>query len=609
MADLRVLLPQRLDIQSRMMDTNVLGHWLGLAEACDVVLHGPGLEGYDDRPLGTVARDADCDLILLPDLHHAIPGIWDDLWSGTQTTGVPVCWYLTDFGSELAARRTVFERVRPELVLISGDPSAYRAYDDLFAAIGARLVVVPLGYDPALFHLPPAGSGRDIDILVAGADRPSDVYPTRGPMKAAARLLAGSFNVVELDHPGYWECDPGRPQARGQCELAGLMRRARLVICGSAFGCYVRKYYETAASGAVPVGDLPEHPDVDRFRGVSVEIAAGATPEAIAETIAAVLRDRPACAALGAAAASRLEGADHAARGEQTAAALAAALDLQPRRRRPRTTPPPPPALLVIASADPGAVPAPRTDWVDIWRDETSMSRTRLVERALAAGDADIAVLALDPDAALPADALWLAETARRAGGCVVIRPMRPGSGDLVGDGIALVAAPRRALLAAVAGERGRVGLERALLTLCATSVPVVLAEPGAAGAAADLALVEAAIGPVAAQAATGVDGPVGPPQDPELTVSPVAGAVLVELDPTTLGDLARQAATGVATEIAVPVALGLSPDEAADVVVAALDRAGVDLDAADLVLLERPLHAAEIAWLRRRGRRQERAA
>ncbi|MCW3004571.1 MAG: hypothetical protein JWQ20_3869 [Conexibacter sp.] len=652
MSRLRVLMPQRFDLLSRAMDTNIVAQWQFLAEAVDLVLWGPGLDGFaPGKTLDQVAADVDADVILLPDLHHAIPELWDELWRGAERAPCPVVWHLVDQASWLEHRRAVIERVRPDALLLSYSRARIPEYEDLIAAHDIVTLSVPWGFDNVLFGPadPARAVTRDIDLLIAGAAEPEPVYRMRARVQTAARMLAGRWNVVDLGHPGYWES--GQLAAgRGQAQFADLLRRTKLATTGAAFGGLPRKYWESAACGAIGVGDLPAgEPDADRFVDCSLVVDPHWDEARIAFEMDALLRDRDRLAALSAAGPGAVAGCDHRERAHDYAAALASVVRTPIRAHRPRPFPAPAPALLVIAAPEPESVPSPRRDWHDAWRaGPAGASRTRRVEAVLAGSDADVCVVALDPDAARHVDALVLASTCR-ASGAIAVRPAADApDGSFALTAWAAIAAPRAALLQELQGRRGRFGVEEAIGAL-GVCIGVELGPEGAfrdvaadlarlcavarVGLPVDQAALRAELRRVSQRALTegrnrtareiygmaclcwdvfldpvaaSPDGVVAAePQDPELETPLVAGAafaIYAPQDPACLAPIAGHAALGPAApplQIGVPATSGVMPSDVLATLARDLEHAGIDLDAsADLVLLERPLWDAEIAWL-----------
>ncbi len=643
---LRVLIPQRLDVLSVAMDANVVDQWLWLEQACDLVLWGPGLDGYvAGRPLDAVARDVDADLILLPDFHHGVPGLWDRLWPGAERAHCPVVFHLGDFGSALDQRREVIERYQPDAVLLSYPPSRLDAYGDVLERHGVRSLVVPWGFDASLFAGEPRGD-RDIDLLVCGCETPESVYPVRVRVKRAARSLADRYHVVDLDHPGYWETSPF-VGGRGQAQFADLLRRTKVATTGLAFGCLSRKYYEAAAAGAVGVGDLPaDEQDAARFADCSLVVDPSWDEDRIAAELVSVLDDPARLNALSSAATEATAGCDHRERAHAYAQAFATLVGDARRSHRPRPVPPAAP-LLVGAAPEPERVPTLRRDWEDIWTvGPAGASRTRRLQAAVENGNADVCVVALDPDAARHADALLLAARCRASGRVVV----RPAAGGPTHPGLApwaAVAAPRGPLLDELRQRRGRCGPEEALFALIRSiGVEVVggagfsdpapaitrlyaladaempvdpavvlhevllttarAAQEGRVRAARELAGVARLRWSAAVDLNLSHADPEPPPmQDPELIVGPPPGthfALFDPADPASGAAIAAHAALGPgapALAVGVPVTAGVAPDAALAALAMVLQSANVDLDAcADIALLERPLWDGEVAWL-----------
>ena len=632
---MRVLMPQRFDVLSRSMDTSIVSQWLGLQDACDLVLWGPALDGFvPGMPLDEVAEHVDADVVLLPDLHHAIPGLWADLWEGAERCRRPVVYNLGDFGSEVSKRRAMWERIRPTALLLQYSPSVLSpfGYDDLFERLGTSALVVPMGFDAVQFCAPPAGAERDIDLLLAGCEDPA-IYPVRTAVRAAAARLADEFTIVDISHPGYWETFG--IQGRGQAHYADLLRRTRLALTGTGFSALMRKYWEVAGCGAIGVGDLPAgEPDGERFTDAMLQIDPAWGEERIADEIRTLLSDRRRCDELSRQATRAAKGCDHRDRGALYAQALATVARKGARAHRPRPAPPAASALQVCAAPDPAAVPSVRSDWVDIWSlGAPGASRTRRTELAMA-GDQDVVILAFDPDAALEADALVLATACRRSGQ-VVVRPGQQRGGDLLTTEWSAIAAPRDALRGALGAERGRAGVEAAVIGLggqigweildgpayadpasALMRLSLDASSPGMEHAlsqalnqrrpttASELAGVYTAARPGAPTLVAGVHpDSARPPQDPECDL--LDGGAFMRFDPRDPGDqaavvrYAQQGPQAPPLHIGVPLSAGVSVTDAFSLLAAALEQAGVDLDRGpDLAVLERPLFEAELAWL-----------
>jgi hypothetical protein len=326
---------------------------------------------------------------------------------------------------------------------------------------------------------------------------------------------------------------------------------------------------------------------------------------------------------------------------------IARVIDYRPRLHRQRPFPSPAPVLGVLAPVEPAAVSPGRLDWRHAA--PAGLSRTRRLEHTLRAGNEDVCVVALDPDAALPADALFLAEQVRELPAGIVLRAARnlPGA-SLARQGWTTVAARRLDLLAELDQHRGRFGPEAAVLALARRDGVRMLDLPSIDDPAAELARLEVAraaglIGPtqdvfdLVAQALRGAakegratlvaelagwcrlqlgiavstDGLApadGAPEDPELAAEATPGAELARLDPSdpaliaAIVEHARGGPAAPALELGVPVAAGVAPDAAAGTLLEALTVAGLDLEQLpDLVVLERPLYEAELRWLAQR--------
>lgn len=642
---LRVLIPQRLDVLARSMDTVISTMWTELGRHLELILWGPGLTGYAPMPLDQAAEHTDCDLVLLPDLHHMTPGLWSELWAGLDRVRRPVVVFMSDPGAAVEARREVLRLARPVAMIGMASSEVYRDYRDLLDRFDAPLITIPLGVDPGLCHPPPDGAERDIDILVSGAESP-EAYPVRAAVKRVARTLGERYNVRDLGHPGYWQLTPDEaPPRRGQPLFTHLLRRSRLCVTGTTWGIVSQKYFEAAACGAVGCGDLPGGPEGDPFRGAMVEVTGDTTDEQIADRLVALLEDPHRERALRERGIAAMDGCHLADRAATTAAALRSLVT--PRTsRRPRHSPAPEPVLCVVAAPEPESVPAARSDWRDIWNGAEGLSRSRALERSLAAAEEEIVVVALDPDAALPPDALYMAEQLRLAGCGVVTRAARyEPSGDPVAMGWTSFAAPRAALLDTLRGCVGRFGPEVAVLRLMREMGATPLAEPvfddpaaalmrlhAARAVCTDLpssdllALCQEAIvravgalgrGRVARELRGFAGAELGIPiafevpfvqeapavaQDPELGDELPAGSRVVVYEPggRAVAEAARTHAGPIA--IAVPATLGTPVDEAVRDLLDELPSHGLDPDGdVDLVVLPRPLFEAELAWLETR--------
>lgn len=250
------------------------------------------------------------------------------------------------------------------------------------------------------------------------------------------------------------------------------------------------------------------------------------------------------------------------------------------------------------------------------------------------AGDQDVVILAFDPDAALEADALVLATACRRSGQ-VVVRPGQQRGGDLLTTEWSAIAAPRDALRGALGAERGRAGVEAAVIGLggqigweildgpayadpasALMRLSLDASSPGMEHAlsqalnqrrpttASELAGVYTAARPGAPTLVAGVHpDSARPPQDPECDL--LDGGAFMRFDPRDPGDqaavvrYAQQGPQAPPLHIGVPLSAGVSVTDAFSLLAAALEQAGVDLDRGpDLAVLERPLFEAELAWL-----------
>ncbi|MGH2873385.1 MAG: hypothetical protein ACRDL5_13115, partial [Solirubrobacteraceae bacterium] len=364
---MRILMPQRFDVLGRSMDSNIVTQWLALEAACDAVLWGPGLDGYvAGMTLDEVAEHVDADVVLLPDFHHAVPGLWSELWAGAERCRRPVVWHLVDYLSAVEQRRAVWERIRPAAVLTCYAPSGLVDYADLLERHGTSVLTVPWGYDADLFRPAAPESERDIDVLVSGADD-HWCYEIRRRIKTAARSLAGEFRVLDLGHPGYWE-STGVVLGRGQAQYGDLLRRSRLATTATGGAALMRKYWEAAGCGAIGVGDLPpDQPDSDRFADAMLQVDPSWEVDRIGYEMRRLLLDRDRCRALSRQAPEAVRGCDHRERAHDYVEALRAVALAGTRARRPRPFAPPAPFLKLCVAAEPAAVPSVRPGWIDAW--------------------------------------------------------------------------------------------------------------------------------------------------------------------------------------------------------------------------------------------------
>ncbi len=629
------------------MDTIVTNMWLELGRSADLVVWGPGLCGYTPMTLGAAAEHVDADVVLLPDLHHMIPHLWTELWAGLTDVRRPVVAFMSDPGAAVAARIDLLRQARPAAMLGMASREVYSDYDEVLDELGARFLSVPLGVDPALCHLPPEGSERDVDILVSGAEHRS-AYPVRARVKRVARGLAERYRVVDLAHPGYWQLTPRTaPPLRGQPLFASHLRRSRVAVTGTTWGIVSQKDFEAAACGAVGCGDLPSGAEGDPFREATIVIDPTDDDDEIERKLVALLDDPPREETMRRRGVASVAGCSLHARGEEIVAAIASVV--RPRAgRRTRPFPAPPEPLRLVAAPEPESVPDSRLDWVDIWTDGGSLSRTRATERALAASSAEVVVVALDPDSALPADAFYLTERLRSSArtGAVLRAAADDPDGDPLVAGWTSFATSRAALLARIRGESGRFGVESALLGILAEEGAELIADPvfddPAAGLMrlaairagrpeiSSLVLLESVddlltrslatldrprtaselVGFAAAELGATIHveiaGTPSPaqPQDPELGDHIGPRTTIVAYRPSACGagplaDLAADAAAGETIAIAVPMREGLPVAVAAERLARELGALGVDLDGgADLALLPRPLFDCELAHL-----------
>ncbi|MCW2920849.1 MAG: hypothetical protein JWL76_723 [Thermoleophilia bacterium] len=609
MSDLRVLMPYRLDYFARSMDTTLATMWLAMRECCDMVFWGPGFPGYDPaQTIDDAVRTHAPHVVLLPDLHHATPGLWDDLLVGIDRVTCPTALFLSDPLSALDERRQHLQRLHPTAVLGLGAEAGYDAYADLLAELDCELLVRPLGHDPALFYAPEAGTERDIDVLICGAAN-GPAYPVRTRIKQAAAMLAPEWNVVDVCHPGYWECVSTSPVRRGQPAFADLLRRSRLVVTGTTYEILSAKYYEVAACGAVGVGDLPAQVGADDLRDAMLEIDPNDDAATIAAAMRTLLEDPARLDAMGMRAEAAARATDVVARARYTVELLAGLLarhghaaatppDAAPRTRQQLVDP-----LRVCVRVDPAA-PAVRRDWhVLAGAPHEQVDDLRALLRG---GSHEQCVLAFDPDAAVSADALLLAELARSTD-AIAIRPAAPGATPLE-QGFCCVAVDRLRLLDALDSTRGVAAIEAAIWTLLDTHPAVTLAHPGfdtpAVHARRSCGAVDAGI--------AGADEP----SEPLLHHRRIPGARFARLDPSDPGsiehatELLRAGFTAAPLELGVPVRCGLTLDDAGAELERHLASIGLDVDAcSDVVVLERPLSDAELAWLESDARIHERSA
>jgi hypothetical protein len=444
---LRVLLPLRLDVLGRAMDSGVWQMWLELDRWCELVPFGPGFDGWTSaRGAGAAARECGADVLLLGDLTHSIPGLWDELWGDVAECGVPTVMFVSDPGSATEARIEALDRYLPDAILTLGYEPAYARIDAAALERGISIYRRDLGHDEALFFPPTdPNTARDIDILVCGAADPH-AYPVRRRIQSALRSLSSSYRVMDLTHPGYWETSgvsgtsalarmrtairmvrdggpsllwsavadrrprstAGRgsllvaPERHGQATFAELVRRSRIVVTGTTFGIVSAKHYEVAACGAVGVGDMPDQPEAARFAPAMLRIDERWSEARIATEVMELLDDEERWTSYSLAATAAVHGYSAAGQAHsvvRTLEAIAGRDTRTPERRS--TVAAALPAWTGVLASSPTEPLRGRSDWID--------GRQEPLIDLLAQVQDDIVVLASTPEAALPPDASWLA--------------------------------------------------------------------------------------------------------------------------------------------------------------------------------------------------------
>jgi hypothetical protein len=490
----------RLDVMGRAMDAGVWQMWLALDEVCELVPFGPGFHGWAGEGAGEGARRHGADLVLLGDLTHSLPGLWDELWRDVAGCGVPSVMFVSDPGSAVQERIDALDRYRPSAILTLGYAPAYEQIDAAAQERGIRVLRRHLGYDPELFHPSPA-TERDIDVLVCGAAA-ANAYPVRRRIQSALRSMAPRRRVMDLTHPGYWETEgvdsggvlsqvrvalrllrdgglpllrssladrraarrPGGgpssrdfvppPERHGQATFAQLARRARVVVTGTTFGIVSAKHYEVAACGAIGIGDMPRQEEAERFDSAMIVVGEDWDDARIVAAVDALLDDPQREAGTSRAALDAARGATHAERACETIRQLE---ELVP--ERPTTTREPAPGLAAWAGVIAGDVDDPergRLDWAD--------ARARPLADLLAEVDAPVVVIASSAEAALPPDAEWLA--AQVAAGAVLARRPMQSTGALDASGTWALCAVDASVLRAALVEAGSIELAIARIEL-----------------------------------------------------------------------------------------------------------------------------------------------
>ncbi len=592
---LRVLMPYRLDFFARSMDTTLATMWLALRDCCDMVFWGPGFPGFDPtRTLDDVAREVAPDVVLLPDLHHAQPGLWDELLAGVEHVSAPKVVFLSDPSSALEQRMAYVERVRPAAVLGLGPASSYAAYDDLLARLDAELLLRPLGHDPDLFFVDAPDAERDIDVLICGATG-GDAYPVRTRIKQAAAQLADEWHVVDMGHPGYWECIAAAPTRRGQTSFADMLRRAKVVVTGTTYEILSAKYYEVAACGAVGVGDLPPQVGADDLRGAMLEVAPSDEVSTIAAAMRSLLADPRRLDELRERAHAAARVTDITARAAFTVELLEGLLERRGLTRihhEPRAPQRIDDTLRACIRVD-AAAPTGRRDWHDVAGAPADLAAelTPLLRQSAH----DICVLAFDPDAATTAEAQLLAELARSSGG-IAIRHAAAGTTPL-DRGFCCVAVDRAALLDELPHHDGAAAIEAAVWRLLDSRPVVALSPPGFDTPA---ARARRSVGALDAGNRAAAE-----PRDPQLGQRRIPGARLARLDPTDtramehVVELMQDGFAAAPLELVVPLRSGATLDSAVGTLQSILDARGIDIDACcDVIVLERPCSDAELSWL-----------
>lgn len=283
---LRVLLLAHVGLFRDRMDKSHYRRYEALAQHPGVTLFGPGVPGY--RP-GMSAQEA---------VVAACGGKWPDAivhGCDPKASGVPLVTGLAEAPVLTALelldswtfedRQVEFiRRNRFTLGLIQEVGHHIQFYRS--RCPGVEFVWTPNAVDTRQFR--DHGLEKEYDIVLYGALEQS-VYPLRARL---ARLLAAQneFRVRHLPHPGYYP-DRDVPVIAGE-ELSRAINRAWIGIATrSIYHCFLMKYLEIAASGALVAGDIPDSAR-SVFADNCLELSMGEGDEEILDRFRAVLSDK-----------------------------------------------------------------------------------------------------------------------------------------------------------------------------------------------------------------------------------------------------------------------------------------------------------------------------
>ncbi len=298
----RVLALAHVALFRDRMDKSHYFRYRALAARPGVTLFGPGLPGY--RPgmsLGEAVATA-CgghwpEVVVHGCDPHA-SGV--PLVTGLAEAPVPTALELQDSWA-FEDRHVAFIREhRFTAVLIQEAGHHVAFYRD--RCPDAEFVWTPNAVDTGVFR--DRGLDKEYDIIVYGALNP-EVYPLRARV-AGLLERQSEFRVLRVPHPGYY---PEGAAAAGVVSGEALSRAINRAWLGlatqSIYRCFLMKYLELAASGALVAGDVPDHAR-DVFGTDFVELGLGDPDEVILGKLREALKDKDRLRGRAAAAAARV---------------------------------------------------------------------------------------------------------------------------------------------------------------------------------------------------------------------------------------------------------------------------------------------------------------
>lgn len=156
------------------------------------------------------------------------------------------------WSDRLAAKEV--EETRSSIVVIHHENDRHQ-----FDGVDAKVVHIPHGADREVFFGKKPHSERGIDFLLTGVQS-KEIYPLRE--RFANLIRSGKIKGEIRRHPGYRksnlkECDD---EVQNYAEHLGDAKIS--LVCSSRYGYPLAKYVESAMSGCLVLGDMPEKPPV-----------------------------------------------------------------------------------------------------------------------------------------------------------------------------------------------------------------------------------------------------------------------------------------------------------------------------------------------------------